>query len=319
MLKWCSLEQYNIRTEEILREWEFPEQEETMMTLKKVYTLLVLIIVGGILVACSEAEVKEDDADKVIPVEVEEVEKGDLTITKTVYGRLEPSSTTPVMIQNPGKVDTLEVAGGDEVKEDDAIATIVSPAGSESITADGDGIVTSLDVKEGDKISNEEPLAIIADVDTMKLTLNVTANVRALFHKDDEHQTTIGDEAYDATITRVKEMPEDTGLYPVEATVKNKDGNILPGMIAEMAVPENKVKDTIIVPTSAIVTEEDDTFIFIARDNEAVKIDVTVTETQSDMTAIEGDVEPGDNVIINGQLTLVDGSAVDVTGEGNES
>src|SRR5699024_12772690 len=126
-------------------------------------------------------------------------------------------------------------------------------------------------------------------------------------------------EKNDATITRVKEMVSDTGIYQVEETVKNKEGNILPGMVVQMDVPEKKVEDTLIVPTSAIVTEAGKSFIFIVQNRKAMKIDVTVTETQSDMTAIEGDVEPEDQVVINGQLTLADGSEVDVVEEENES
>jgi len=289
------------------------------MKRKSLYIVSALVLIGALLVACNDAEVQEDDSKKVIPVETAEVDKGDLTVTKTVYGRLEPSSTTPIMIQNPGEIDSLEVNDGDNVKENDVIATMLSPAGTESIQAGGDGKITNLDVKEGDIVSGEEPLAVIVDIDTMKLTFHVTAHVRGLFEKDDEHKAVIQNEKYDATITRVKEMPGDTGLYPVEATVQNKEGNILAGMVAKMDVPEKMVEDTLIVPTSAIVTEEGKSFIFIVQNRKAVKIDVTVTETQSDMTAIEGDVEPEDQVVINGQLTLADGSEVDVVEEENES
>lgn len=299
---------------------EYPNGEEMLMTLRNVYVFLTLMIIGGILAACQDSDDgKENEEEKIVPVETAEVEKGDLTITKSVYGRLEPSSTTPAILPNPGEIDTLEVAEGDHVNEDDTIATIVSPAGEESVRAESDGMITNLDVEEGDMVSDDDPLAVIADVDTMTITFNVTAQVRSLFAKDDEHQTVIEDDEYDATIQKINEMPDDTGLYPVEANVENDDDNILSGMIARMDVPEKKVKDTLIVPTSAVVTEDGDTFVFIVDGEKAEKIDITVTETQSDQTAIEGDVEPEDEVITDGQMTLVDGSKIDVTEEENAS
>lgn len=289
------------------------------MKLKSVYTIVALILIAVIFSACNDSEVEEEGEEKVVPVETAKAEKGDLTITKSVYGRLEPSQTTPVMLQNPGEIDKLEVADGDKVKEDDTIATIVSPMGNETVQAESDGMITNLDAKEGDKASNEDPLAVIADVDTMIITVNVTAKVQSLFGKDDDYKTVIDDEEYDATIKRIEQMPDDTGLYPVEATVDNDDGDILPGMIGRMDVPEKKVKDAFIVPTSAVVTEEGESFIFIVRDDKAEKMDVEVKETQSDKTAIDGDVEADDAVVVNGQVTLSDGSEVDVTKEENES
>src|SRR5699024_8602504 len=146
------------------------------------------------------ADDQENEEEKAVPVETTEVEKGDMTITKSIYGRLEPSSTTPVILQNPGEIDSLEVAEGDHVKEDDMLATIMTPAGEESVRAEADGMITDLDASEGSQVSNEDPLAVIVDVDKMKITLNVTANVRDLFAKDDELQTVIEDDEYDATI-----------------------------------------------------------------------------------------------------------------------
>src|SRR5699024_2566688 len=290
------------------------------MTFRNITGFLLLIVIGGTLVACQDsADDQENEEEKAVPVETTEVEKGDMTITKSIYGRLEPSSTTPVILQNPGEIDSLEVAEGDHVEEDDMLATIMTPAGEESVRAEADGMITDLDGSEGSQVSNEDPLAVIVDVDKMKITLNVTANVRDLFAKDDELQTVIEDDEYDATIKSVKEMPDDTGLYPIEADVENDDGDILSGMIGRVEVPEKKVKDTLIVPTAAVITEQDDTFIFIAHDDKAEKVDVTTAEMQSDQTAIEGDVEPGDQVIIDGQTMLEDGGKIDVTAEENAS
>src|SRR5699024_6226759 len=202
-----------------------------MVKSKRLHMIVLFILAAGILGACSDTEVKEDDTEKVVPVEISDVEKGDLTITKTVYGRLEPSSTTPVIPQSPGEIDTLEVAEGDEVKKDDVIATVVSPTGAESIVAKTKGTITSLDAGEGDVVSNEDPLAVLADLDTMKMTLHVTAKERELFQVEDERESVIGDKKYEAMIERVKEMPEETGLYTVEATIENKKGKLLPGMV----------------------------------------------------------------------------------------
>jgi len=85
-----------------------------------------------------------------------------------------------------------------------------------------------------------------------------------------------------------------------------------------MKVPEKRIKQALILPTEAIVEESDETFIYIMKDDKAVKTKIKVKETQSDKTAIEGEVEKGDQIIVNGQLTLSDGDKVKVVNESEE-
>lgn len=269
--------------------------------------------------ACSgDEETKENDADKVTSVETIEATEGDLVIEKSIYGRAQPGSTKPIMVENPGEIDSLEVGNGDKVDKDDVIGTIKSPAGKQTLYAPKAGEVVHLEADEGDIVSNEEPLAIIADMDTMKLKFTVTADVQKLLKKEEKHKAIINNKEYEAEITSIDMMPDDTGLYPVEATIENDKTAILPGMTAMIQIPEKRVKKAIILPTEAIIEESDETFIYIVKDDQAVKTEIDIKETQSDKTAIEGEVKKGDQVVVNGQLTLSDGYKVDVVKESGE-
>jgi len=223
-----------------------------------------------------------------------------------------------MMLKNPGELESLKVENGDEVNKDDLIATIKSPAGNQSIYAPQSGEVAKLKAEEGDIVSNEEPLAVIADMESMKIQFTVTADVQKLINKDKKYKAVINDKEYEAEITSIDTMPDDTGLYPVEAEVESEDKEILSGIIAQMKVPEKRIKQALILPTEAIVEESDETFIYIMKDDKAVKTKIKVKETQSDKTAIEGEVKKGNQVIVNGQLTLSDGDKVKVVKESGE-
>lgn len=281
--------------------------------MKKFLFSMTALLLITLLAACNQDEdTNEEEEARVVPVETAEAAEGDLVIEKSVYGRTAPSSTAPIMLQNPGEIDTLEVENGDQVEEDDLIATISTPAGKQNIRASRDGEVVNLNGAEGDLVSNEEPFALIADMDTVKLDFSVTTNVRELIEEETVMETRINDQEYEAEITSIGKMPNDTGLYAIEATVENEDGDILPGMVVHMFVPEKRIEKAIIVPTEAIVQENDESFVYIVKDNKAVKQAITIQETQSDKTAIEGDVQSGDQVVVTGQLTLTDGIEVDV-------
>ena len=288
------------------------------MKMKKTFLSLAIILLITMLAACNDEDESEgkDEEPRVTPVEVTEITEGDLVIEKSFYGRSEPNKTTPIMVQMPGEIDSLEVEEGDEVKEDDLIAKLKTQAGIQNIRASKEGLIVNLDADEGDMVSDEDPLALIADLEKMKVNFDITSSDHSLFSKDDERKVSYDDGEYDAEITKVGSMPGDTGLYSVQAKVDNEDEDILPGSILKLKVPTKRVKDSLLVPTEAIVEEDDEAYIFIVNDDKVTKTEVTVKESQTDETAIEADVKKGDQVVIKGQLSLTDGSQVNVVEAG---
>ncbi len=288
--------------------------------MKRMLLSIVGLLFVGFLTACNQNEdTIVDQEEVIIPVETVEATEGDLVIEKSLYGRTAPMRITPIMSQMPGEIDELEIENGDQVEEDDLIATLKTQVGQQNIKAPRKGEITQLEVEEGDLATDAEPFAMIVDVGEMKVNFTVTSKLRSLLEKDSTLDIFINDEKYAAKITTIGKMPDETGLYPVEASVENENGEILPGMVAVMHVPENRIENAIILPTAAIVEETEGAFIYLVQDNQVVKSEITILEAQSDETAIKGEVSAGDQVVINGQLTLEDGSKVDVVKEGNQS
>ncbi|CDQ38334.1 efflux RND transporter periplasmic adaptor subunit [Virgibacillus salexigens] len=282
--------------------------------MKKIGISIAAILLITLLGACNQQadDDEQEQEEKVIPVETEEATEGDIVIEKTIYGRTAPSASTPVMVQNPGEIDSLEVQNGDQVEEDDVIATIQTPAGKQNIRASKAGEIAQLSVSEGGIASTEEPLAIITDLQTIQLNFTVTSDVRGLVEREDKLNVDIDGNQYKAEVSSVGTMPDDTGLYPIEATVNNDEEDLIAGLTAKLHIPEERINSAIIVPTEAIEEANNESFVYVIKDNEAIRTVVTPKETQSDKTAIEGEVKAGDQIVINGQLSLSDGSQVNV-------
>ncbi|MCM3585283.1 efflux RND transporter periplasmic adaptor subunit [Mesobacillus maritimus] len=283
--------------------------------MKKILLSATAVLMLSTLAACSGADSDSTDASeekRIAAVEVEEATKGDFTLERSLFGRTAPNQTTPILLQAPGEIDSLEVSNGDEVEEDEIIAKIKTQVGTQNIRAPKDGEIANLAASEGSTVSNEEPFAIVADLETIKVNFTVTADVRNLFEVDKKMTATINNKEYEASISSISTMPDDSGLYPVEAIVENEEKEILPGMVAELAVPEKRLKDAVIIPTASIVEEDDETYVYIVEDNLARKQAVTVVETQSVESAIKGEVKQGDQLVVTGQLTLSDGVQVNV-------
>ncbi len=288
--------------------------------MKKVRILTMIVLGAVLLAACSgDDENAEEEEERIIPIEVVETEIGDVKDKQIVYGRTAPHKTTPVTIEAPGEVDTVEVKSGDTLEKDDLIAKINTQAGIINVKAPADGELAQFSLKEDAFASNEEPIGLILDTDKMEITAEVTANVRGLFKQDKKYDVTIGDETYEAVVESIDSLPNDSGLYDILLTVENEDNEIIAGDIAGVTVSSTVVKDALILPTEAVIEESEGAYVYVIKDDVAKKVDVEISEMRSDVTAIKGDVEEGDEVAVNGQLTLEDESKVEVVKVVNES
>ena len=271
-----------------------------------------------LLVACNDSEQEVKEAIPT-PIEVSNIEIGDFVVGKTVYGKTAPSKQHPVMLEQPGKVKTLNVKNGDKVSEGDHLATIETPMGNQELYATIDGKIGQLGAAEGEFQSNEEPLLLVIDVDSLFIHYAVTAEARALFTVDEKMDIVIEENTYQATVTSIDSIPNEAGQYAIMLQVANKDENILPGTPAEVKLQDKRIQDTIIVPTEAILTEEDEQFVFVLQEDYVEKVIVDVQETQTDQSAVKADLKEDDQVVVNGHFTLTDQDKVTVTKEGKAS
>lgn len=287
--------------------------------MKKNWLTLLGILMIGILVACSQDDGKDNEKETIIPVETTKVKEDELVIEKTLSGRTTPNRTTPVLVEIPGEVVEVHTDNGDTVEEEDVLITLKTQAGNQDIKAPKSGEVAEFDLSEGDIATDSDPIAIIMDMETLKVNYSVTHKVRSLLEKEMMLDTVAEDESFKVEITNIGSMPGETTLYPVEATIDNEKGKLIPGMVVKSFVTEKRVEKALIVPTASIVEESDGTFVYLIKEDEAEKVEIIIIESQSDVTAIEGDVNSGDEVVLNGQLTLSDGRKVEVVEEENQS
>src|SRR5699024_1970665 len=94
---------------------------------------VIAICMIGLLVACSNDNADEENNESIIPVETIKAQEDEIVVNKALNGRTAPNRTTPVMVETPGEVEELNVENGDQVEEDDVLATLKTPAGNQEI------------------------------------------------------------------------------------------------------------------------------------------------------------------------------------------
>jgi len=100
----------------------------------------------------------------------------------------------------------------------------------------------------------------------------------------------------------------------LRATFDNKDFSFLPGQLVNVTVELDTIPNALIVPRDAISEGPDGSFVYVVADGKARQQSVKVLFDDSKNVAIEGDVKPGDQVIVEGQLRVDPSGAVNVLG-----
>ncbi|MRG85093.1 efflux RND transporter periplasmic adaptor subunit [Salinibacillus xinjiangensis] len=267
-----------------------------------------------LLTACTKGEdhSAEQEEELITPVETVQVEKGTLNINQTFYGRITPEMIAQVIPPRSGEISELNVENGDEVEEGDVLARVTP--GNLAVEAPIDGYIQELTVKEDSLVSQENPIASIVALDPINVSFSVTADQLELFEKDQEINLVVSAVNTEATATvdSISLTTDDTGLYPITASLNNEEQNIKPGMVADISITTEMIEDELIIPTEALIEDGDTTYVYVIKDNVAERTEVEVLATQTESSAIKGELKKDTEVVTKGQLTLTDGSKVEV-------
>jgi RND family efflux transporter MFP subunit len=105
-------------------------------------------------------------------------------------------------------------------------------------------------------------------------------------------------------------------MYTVEITVPNKDGAILPGMIAEAAIQSDSLAPVVTLPPEAIVRDSDGAtlvYIYFPAERRVYARRVTVGSVAGREIEVLHGLDSGEYVVVGGQHRLREGLDVEAT------
>ncbi|HEY3637213.1 MAG TPA: efflux RND transporter periplasmic adaptor subunit [Rhizomicrobium sp.] len=104
-----------------------------------------------------------------------------------------------------------------------------------------------------------------------------------------------------------------TGTVELRATFDNADFRLVPGQYVDAAVSLDDYSNAIVVPRDAVNIGPENRYVYVLDGHDVAAMrPVTLVYDDGTNDVITGDVKPGDRVIIEGQLRVVPGSAVQV-------
>jgi multidrug efflux system membrane fusion protein len=105
-----------------------------------------------------------------------------------------------------------------------------------------------------------------------------------------------------------------SGTISVKADVDNSAGTLWPGQYVSTVTQLGAYTDVTTVPVTAVQPSGQGSFVFVVgADNKVKQQPVTLVATVNDTAIVGPEINPGDHVVVEGQLRLADGSLVKPT------
>jgi RND family efflux transporter MFP subunit len=184
------------------------------------------------------------------------------------------------------------------------------------IRAPFDGIVADISVSTGEKINQGQDLLKIVNLDSLYLRgyaleseirhLSVGTQVRVRFDS-------FPDKFFFGTLKAISpEIDPDKKTITIFIDIDNKKRQILPGMHAEIDIEYKVFEDVVKVPIKAVVSRQERTLVFKVEGNIALWTYVDVGAKNDEDWQILSGLEGGEQVVVEGHLTLAHQSRVKV-------
>lgn len=105
-------------------------------------------------------------------------------------------------------------------------------------------------------------------------------------------------------------VDQSTDTVTVRGTVPNPNGMLVDGQFARVAVQGDKPEEKLVVPQSALLSDQAGIYVFIVEDGKAVVRRLTVGGQIGTATVVEQGLKAGDLVVMTGLQSLRPGAAV---------
>ena len=112
-----------------------------------------------------------------------------------------------------------------------------------------------------------------------------------------------------------------TGTIDLKAVFPNDDLSLWPGQFGEVSLTLSTEKDATVVPSAAVQTGQNGTFVFVIKSDSTAEVrPVKVERVLQNESVIKEGLTAGELVVVDGQLRLTPGAKVQVkTPVGSES
>lgn len=275
------------------------------------------------------AQIAEAEA-KVVAVEAQKAEaQAKVLAAQSTYERLKTASQTPGVIAQNEVVLAEKAVEGARAQ----VAAIESSAQAAraaiqplrdlqaylDVKAPFDGVVTERMVHPGALVGPQagganQPLVLLEQLSRLRLIAAVPEADAGAVPRGAAvtfRVPAFPGQTFRATVARAaRALDPKTRTMPVELDLANPQGLLGPGMYPEIDWPVRRSKPSLMVPTTAVATTTERSFVIRVVNNRAEWVNVSKGVTQGDLVEVLGPLAEGDLVVKRATDEIREGSAI---------
>jgi RND family efflux transporter MFP subunit len=184
------------------------------------------------------------------------------------------------------------------------------------ITAPFDGVITERNVHPGALVgpNTSLPMLRVETLQHLRLVVPVPETYIAAVPEASAVEFTVPAfprQKFKGRIARISHSVDGkTRTMPVELDVNNRGGKLTPGSFSEVMWPVHQPGASLLVPSSAIATNLERTFVVRVRKGKTEWVDVKPGASSGSYTEVFGNLQAGDEVAVRGSDELAPGTQV---------
>ncbi|MFW6214622.1 MAG: efflux RND transporter periplasmic adaptor subunit [Alkalispirochaetaceae bacterium] len=256
-----------------------------------------------------------DEVETVFAVNVTPAIEGEIRDYIEVNGEIETTATIDVFPETNGELTELFVRVGEQVSRDQVIAEVDPSRPGQSFVASPvrspiAGTVVALPGSIGQTVSMSTPVVRVSRTNELELVSRVSERFISKVSVGLEAVVRLDaypDEQFGAVVSELSPVVDPaTRTLEVKLRFDGTDERIRSGMFASIRIITEEREGIVKIPADCLVTRFGETFVFVVNDGVAERRVVTPgIEVDNILEVVDG-LEPGEQVVYQGQSLLED-------------
>jgi membrane fusion protein (multidrug efflux system) len=235
--------------------------------------------------------------------------RANYSIDKENYARLLEASSTP------GAVSPLDLSSARAKMEADSALSNAEKTNWQMqqtmqdylrVLAPFNGFITERNVFPGALVNAEakdKPMLVLKEISRLRLQVDIPEALAGSFKTRDTISFFTSVYPGKSMIAKISRQSMNVNATfrseRMEADIENKNKILQPGMYADVVLYSNGSSNALSVPRSAVVTSTIGKYVIVMRNGQKEKIDVLTGNETKERIEIFGNVQAGENVIVN--------------------
>ncbi|MCR4819898.1 MAG: efflux RND transporter periplasmic adaptor subunit [Elusimicrobiales bacterium] len=282
---------------------------------------LILLAAMATGISCSEKgidQLNKVEKDRFI-VKTAKVEKRSIEDTITIVGSVKAFDEAVLYPRVNGKLLKNVLKEGDRVYKNQTVALIERDEPgvvyeAAPVPSTLSGVIGRVYQDSGANVTTQTPIALVVSQEKVRVVVEVPERYVGKVRIGQSGRIKVDaypDSSFTGKVYRISPVVDkDTRSSVVELLADNSHHKLKSGMFSEVKLIVGAKENVPTVPTSAIIVDNKQSYVFKPVDDKALRLAVSVGLSNEDYAQIIGGVNHGDDVIISGLYGLKDGSKI---------